>query len=210
MKEVLSETPISKPQQVSILKQETNTQMHDMKTTKDSIMKEASEEVSFFSETCSVGEGLSTVPEMREDEVTSKLCIRERTRNQNRNQSDASRKRVEGNQIGGRERRPKSPALMPESPPQKAVMGSLSVRRREFSDKIRRDVGEGPHRPSRSPSCHRTMGDGTGRSQLRQVERVGRRLPPPGKCESGERNDGGCMEESFVNPHVSLECFIFL
>ncbi|KAK2424538.1 hypothetical protein QL285_034889 [Trifolium repens] len=233
VKEILfeTETPISsKPQQVPILTQETNTQMQNMEITKDPIMKkpleEPSEEVSIISETCSVGESYSTtttatVPETREDEVTSKRRIREANRNQNgrRNHSGGSRKRSyagERSRIGGREqRRSKSPAKLPEIPPEKkVVVGSRLDRRREFSEKVRRDSGEGVRRRSRSPSCQRTVGSSTCRSELRQMDRAGRRFPPPGKCENEEvvveRNDGVLMEESLMNPHVSLECFIFL
>ncbi|XP_045802919.1 uncharacterized protein LOC123896592 [Trifolium pratense] len=233
VKEILfeTETPISKPQQVPILTQETKTQMQNMETTKDPIinkpLEEPSEEVSIISETCSVGESYSTtttttVPETREDEVTSKRRIREgsRNRNRNRNHSDGSRKRSyagERSRIGGREqRRSKSPARVPEIPPEKkVVVGSRLDRRREFSDKVRRDSGEVFRRRSRSPSCQRTVGSSnTCRSELRQMDRAGRRFPPPGKCENEEvvveRNDGVLMEESIMNPHVSLECFIFL
>jgi len=234
VKEVLfeTETPISKPQQVPNLTQETMTQMQNMEITKDPIMKkpleeEPSEEISVISETCSVGESYSysystttttaTVPETREDEVTSKRRIREGTQNQNRNRnrshSNASRNpsyNADGNRVGGRERRrPKSPARVPEIPPEKkTVVGTRSVRRREFSDKLRRDSGESGGRRSRSPSCHRTAGSSNGRSELRQTERDGRRFPPPEIV--GETNDGVSVEESFTNPHVSLECFIFL
>ncbi|MCI04936.1 hypothetical protein A2U01_0025985, partial [Trifolium medium] len=142
-------------------------------------------------------------------------------RNRNRNHSNGSRKRSyagERSIIGGREqRRSKSPARLPEIPPEKkVVVGSRLDRRREFSEKVRRDSGEGVRRRSRSPSCHRTVGStsSTCRSELRQTDRAGRRFPPAGKCENEEvvveRNDGVLMEESFMNPHVSLECFIFL
>lgn len=232
VKEVLyeTETPISKPQQVPNLTQETMTQMQNMEITKDPIMKkpleeEPSEEISVISETCSVGESYSysystttttaTVPETREDEVTSKRRIREGTQNRNRNRShsDASRNRsynADGNSVGGRERRrPKSPARVPEIPPKKKIVaGPRSVRRREFPDKLRRDSGEGVGRRSRSPSCHRTAGSSNGQSELRQTERDGRRFPPPEVVE--DTNDGVSVEESFTNPHVSLECFIFL
>jgi hypothetical protein len=233
VKEILfeTETPISsKPQQVPILTQETNTQMQNMEITKDPIMKkpleEPSEEVSIISETCSVGESYSTtttatVPETREDEVTSKRRIREANRNQNglRNHSGGSRKRSyagERSRNGGREqRRSKSPAKLPEiSPEKKVVVGSRLDRRREFSEKVRRDSGEGVRRRSRSPSCQRTVGSSTCRSEIRQTDRAGRRFPPAVKCENEEvvvgRNDGVLMEESLMNPHVSLECFIFL
>ncbi|KEH39089.1 hypothetical protein MtrunA17_Chr2g0323991 [Medicago truncatula] len=234
VKEVLfeTETPISKPQQVPNLTQETMTQMQNMEITKDPIMKkpleeEPSEEISVISETCSVGESYSysystttttaTVPETREDEVTSKRRIREGTQNRNRNRnrshSDASRNRsynADRNRVGGRERRrPKSPARVPEIPPEKKIVaGSRSVCRREFSDKLRRDSGTGVCRRSRSPSCHRTAGSSNGRSELRQTEKDGRRFPPTEVV--GDTNDGVSVEESFTNPHVSLECFIFL
>lgn len=224
VKEVLSETPISKPQ-IPILKPETNTQMPIMQSRKCPITEEPSEEVSLISETCSVGESLSTttatatVPETREDEVTSKrISTGEGIRNRNRTHYDASRKgsyTVEGNRTGGRERRPKSPARVPDNPPEKKVLvSSRSVRRRELSDRIRRDSGQGSGRRSRSPSCARTVGGGAARCQLRPPGGSGRRLPAAAKGKSeevvGETNDGVSMEESLENPHVSLECFIFL
>ncbi|XP_061346744.1 uncharacterized protein LOC133292351 [Gastrolobium bilobum] len=232
VKEVLSETPISKPQ-VLILTAEINTQMPITQHRKGPINKaleEASEEHALISETCSMSESFSTtttatVTEKREDEeATSKRSTREGTRNRNRNrsQSDASRKRsytVDGYRIGGRQPRPKSPARMPEpSPEKKTPVGSRSVRRRE-SDQVHRDAGDGSGRRSRSPSCARTVGAGNGRSQLRPPGGEGRRFPPPAKGvemenggseKVGEKNDDVPLEESLENPHVSLECFIFL
>ncbi|KAJ1410708.1 hypothetical protein SESBI_21730 [Sesbania bispinosa] len=233
VKEVLSETPISKPQQVPILTPETKTQMPIVQPRKSPINKasleEASEEASLVSGTCSISESFSTittatVPEMREDEATSKpRSARDGTWNRNRPRSDASRKRshtVDGNGIGGRERRSKSPARLPEIPTEKKVLvSSRSVRRREF-DQVRRDPGEGSGRRSRSPSYTRTVSAGAGRSQLKPTGGAGRRLPAAAKGVEkengwsenvvGERNDGVSMEESLENPHISLECFIFL
>lgn len=89
-------------------------------------------------------------------------------------------------------------------------MGSGSVRRRE-SGQVRRDPGEDSGRRPGSPSFTRTVGAGTSRRQLRPPGGAGRRLPPMENGEvDGEKNGGVLMEESLENPHVSLECFIFL
>ncbi|KAK7324736.1 hypothetical protein VNO77_28539 [Canavalia gladiata] len=206
VKEVLSETPISKPQQVPILMPLTKTQLPVIQHRKAPIKKALElEEVSFVSETCSNNESFSTtttVTENREDEATSKRSNREGTRNQKRSYT------VDGNRIGRRERRPISPAKKPEIPPEKKMpAGSRSVRKRE-ANQARGDSGEGSVRRSRSPSCAGTSGAGAGRTQPRPPGASGRRLPR-GKVV-GEENGGVRLEESLENPHVSLECFIFL
>ena len=99
-------------------------------------------------------------------------------------------------------------------------MSSRPVRRRE-SGQVRRDPGEGSGRRSRSPSAAGRVGAGNGRSQVKPPPgTAGRRLPPPVKGvvkekgvsqrRVGEENDVVPHEESLENPHVSLECFIFL
>ncbi|KAL5132217.1 hypothetical protein HKD37_12G034926 [Glycine soja] len=192
VKEVLSETPISKPQQVPILMPQTKTQLPEIQHPKVPIKKALElEEGSLVSETCSNGESLSTTAttttENREDEATSKRS--NGTRNRKRSYA------VDGNRIGGRDRRPKSPGRKPEIPAQ-----SRSVRRRE-TDHARRHSGEGTTHRSRSPSRG-------GRSKLRLPGGVSRRVPPAKGVV--EEKDTVSVKESLENPHVSLECFIFL
>ncbi|KAL2331731.1 hypothetical protein Fmac_019312 [Flemingia macrophylla] len=182
VKEVLSETPVSKPQQVPILTPQTKTQSPVLQNPKVPIRKALeSEEMSLASETCSNGESLSTtttatVTENREDEATSK-------RNRNRRRYCA---------VDGRERRTQSPARKPETPAR-----PRPIRRKEL-DQPRRHSGERVVRRSRPPSC----ADG---SQVRaSVRRV------PARKGVVEENDGVSVQESLENPHVSLECFIFL
>ncbi|XP_027343329.1 uncharacterized protein LOC113855897 [Abrus precatorius] len=202
VKEVLSETPISKPQEVPILLPQTKTQLPVIQHQKVPINKALeSEEVSLFSETCSNSESFSTtttLTENKEDEATSKRSNREGTRHRNRSYT------VDGNRIGGREKRPKSLAKMPEK---RIPAGSRSVRRSD-SDHTRRGSGDGSDRRSRSPSYARTVGAGVGRSHLRPPGASCRRLAPAKVVK--DENDGVSLEESLENPHVSMECFIFL
>ncbi|KAK7401975.1 hypothetical protein VNO78_13887 [Psophocarpus tetragonolobus] len=185
VKEVLKETPISKPQQVPILKPQTKTQLPVSQPQKVPIQNAFQ-----LSETCSNGESLSsttTVTENPHDEATSKRS----NATQNRNRSYA----VDHNIIGGRDRRPKSPARKPEIP-----VGSRPLRRRESND-LRRHSGQGSARRSRSPSRG-------GRSNVRQPRESGQRIAAVKGVV--EENDSVSVKESLENPHVSLECFIFL
>ncbi|KAF7805905.1 CLK4-associating serine/arginine rich protein-like [Senna tora] len=155
VKEVLSETPIPKPQ-VSILEEEKKSQMGPNEPRVENFeakpkgVVEKAEEVSQLSEICSMSESFSTtttITEKREEEATSKRWNRPPS-------SNAPRKRP----YVGRERRAKS------SPETKKIQGSArSVRGRESGQVatrknnnvgpagIRRDPGEGSARPSRRP-----------------------------------------------------------
>ncbi|XP_047150711.1 muscle M-line assembly protein unc-89-like [Vigna umbellata] len=192
VKEVLSETPISKLQQIPTFKPQMKTQLPVMQPPEVPVKKALEpEEVSLVSETCSNGESFSTtttatttVTEIREDEATSKRS--NATRNRKRSYA------VDGNRISSRERRQKSPARKPEIP-----VRSRPVPRRE-SDQVRRLSGGGSIRRSRSPSRG-------GRSNIRPPTRQ-----VPVTKDAVQRNEGVSVKESLENPHVSLECFIFL
>lgn len=171
----------------------------------------------------------ATVTDKREDEATSKQCNRDFTTMTHKwNQSPSRKRPLTG---GGSERRVKSPARRPEPSPEKKMKSSSRlVRGRESSPVanrklnvgsrgVRRESGEGSGRRSRSPSCSRTVsgsgkvGVGGGRKQAPVVEN-GVEKEKEKKSESeevGDKNDivsqGG---ESIENPHVSMECFIFL
>ncbi|KAK7335507.1 hypothetical protein VNO80_27396 [Phaseolus coccineus] len=191
VKEVLSETPISKLQQIPTFKPHMKTQLPAIQPPKVPITKALEpEEVSAVSETCSNGESFSTtttatttVTENREDEATSKRS--NATRNRKRSYAVESR-------ISSRDRRQKSPARKPEIP-----VRPRPVPRRD-SDQVRRLSGEGSIRRSRSPSRR-------GRSNIRSPTR--RVLAAK---DVMERNDNVSVKESLENPQVSLECFIFL
>jgi len=201
VKEVLSETPISKLQQIPTFKPHMKTQLPAVEPPKVPIKKALEpkvpvkkalepEEVSFMSETCSNGESFSTtttatttVTENREDEATSKRS--NATRNRKRSSAVDSR-------ISPRDRRQKSPASKPEIPVRPRPVP------RRVSDQARRLSGEGSIRWSRSPSRG-------GRSNIRSPTR---RVPVANDVV--ERNDGVSVKESLENPQVSLECFIFL
>jgi hypothetical protein len=175
----------------------------------------------------------ATVTEKREDEATSKQCNRgeSTTTNHHKWNRSPSKKRphvaADGNVAGGNERRVKSPARRSEpSPEKKMKSGSRLVRGRESgsvvnrkinagSAGVRRDSGEGSGRRSRSPSCSRTVGGSSkvGVSGGRKQAPVGVENGMEKKCESEEveeKNDIVSQGESIENPHVSMECFIFL
>ncbi|QCE09643.1 muscle M-line assembly protein unc-89-like [Vigna unguiculata] len=193
VKEVLSEIPISKLQQIPTFKPQMKTQLPVIQPPEVPVKKVLEpEEVSLVSETCSNGESFSTtttattttVTENREDEATSKRS--NVTRNRKRSYA------VNGNRISSGDRRQKSPARKPEIP-----VRSRPVPRRD-SDQVRRLSGQGSIRRSRSPSRG-------GRSNIRSPTRK-----VPVTKDVVQRNDGGSIKESLENPHVSLECFIFL
>lgn len=229
VKEVLSETPISKPQ-VSILMEERNTHMaviehrvEKFEAKPEGVVEkaEAVSEVSQVSEICSVSESFSTtttIAERREDEVTNKRLNRPPS-------SNPPRKRpYTVDSTGGRERRPKSPARRPGPSPEKKkkIQGSArSVHGRESGQVgtrklnvgptgVRRDPGEAFGRRSRSPSTRSLSTAGGGR----QLKPPAKGLENSGsdKVEEKEKNDDVAVDaqESLDNPHVSLECFIFL
>ncbi|CAK8575570.1 unnamed protein product [Lathyrus sativus] len=261
VKEVLSETPISKPHQVHILIPETKTQIPVVQNPSEKFEnKVATEEVtevvvSQLSESCTVTESFSTattatVTEKREEEATSKPCSREPTTTIHKWNRSPSRKRplaADANVSNGNERRVKSPATTSQPSPEKKVKrGSRLVRGRESGSVInrkvnagsngaRRESGEGSGRRSRSPSCSRTVGGsgkvgiGVGRKQAPvAVENVTEKKSESDKVggkndivcnvtekkseseEVGEKNDIVSQGELIENPHVSMECFIFL
>lgn len=170
----------------------------------------------------------ATVTDKREDEATSKQCNRDFTTTTHKwNQSPSRKRPLTG---GGSERRVKSPARRPEPSPEKKMKSSSRlVRGRESSPVanrklnvgsggVRRESGEGSGRRSRSPSCSRTVsgsgkvGVGGGRKQAPAVEN-GVEKEKEKKSESeevGDKNDIVSQGESIENPHVSMECFIFL
>ncbi|OIW06035.1 hypothetical protein TanjilG_11722 [Lupinus angustifolius] len=246
VKEVLSETPISKPHQVPILIPETKTQMPLVQNpAKDSETKdpnpiikaeeEVSELVSQISEACSISESFSTAntgittEKREEDEATSERSNRDRiattTHKWNRSPSNASSRKgpyaVNGNVAVGRGGRPKSPAKRSEPSPEKKVQsGRRPVRGREsgpvanrkINVGVQRDSGEGSGRRSRSPSCNGKGGGTTmvcsegGRKQVTPAKDVVEKE----KSDGEEKNEVVTPEESLENPHVSMECFIFL
>ncbi|CAI8614444.1 unnamed protein product [Vicia faba] len=154
---------------------------------------------------------------------TTTLSVREPTTTTHKWNRSPSRKRpvvADANVSGGNERRIKSPARRPSPSPEKKMKnGSRLVRGRESGfvanrkvnagpTGVRRDSDEGSGRRSRSPSCSRTVGVsskiGVG---------VGQKQAPAKKSESEEgeeKNDIVSQVESIENPHVSMECFIFL
>ncbi|KAI4322635.1 hypothetical protein L6164_022311 [Bauhinia variegata] len=250
VKEVLLETPISKPQ-IPVLIEERKTQMpvsiiehkDENFDTKCLIHKaEEASEVSQLSEICSISESFSTcttattttITEKREDEATSKRSSREVTQRVNRPPSKAPRKHpYTVDSASGRQRRAKSPAKRTETSPETSKVSSRStVRGRESgqvstkklsvgSAGVRRDPGEGSGRRSRSPSTRMSSGVGkasTGRTPLKvNGGTVGHSPADHGVQNSGiaeveEKNDSVSpgAHESLENPHVSLECFIFL
>ncbi|KAL1345832.1 hypothetical protein HN51_019520 [Arachis hypogaea] len=220
VKEVLSETPISKPQ-VSVLTIETETQLPKIQNSKCPIFNEAQEQVSLevsqITETCSISESFfstttnattaATGAETREDEATSKLRTIEGTQNLNRSQSKHS---CDAKSIGGRERRPKSPS---RTLPEKRVPASPQSACQRDSGQVRRRPGESTGRRARSPSSVGRFCDGNRRNQVKPRGNGGRRLAPAKgvvKENCRKENDVVTHEESLDNPRVSLECFIFL
>ncbi|KAK7263627.1 hypothetical protein RJT34_31220 [Clitoria ternatea] len=252
VKEVLSETPISKPHQVPNLMPETKIQMPVVQNPPEKFEKECplevSEVVSQLSETCSITESFSTattatattttaatVTEKREDdEATSKHSSIEGTTTNRKWDRSPARKRPHAGE-SGRERRVKSPARRPEPSPEKKIKASSRVvrgresstaanrKRNVGSGGVRRDSGEVSGRRSRSPSCARTVRNG-GPSKVGSSSGPKHVVPANGaekekekekekKSENEEivvENDVVSPEECLENPHVSMECFIFL
>ncbi|TKY66888.1 serine/arginine repetitive matrix protein [Spatholobus suberectus] len=246
VKEVLTETPISKPHQVPILTPEIKTHLPLLQNpppnfeTKHPI-EEISEVVSQLSETCSasISESFSAATTAtatrEEEEATSKHSIRDGTTANHKWDRSPSRKRpyaADGNlAAGGRERRAKSQARRPDPSPEKKIKGgSRIVRGREMRESgpaanrkrnagpaaLRRDSGEGSGRRSRSPACARKgkMSTGGGRKEVAPASGVEKEKKSEGEeveVGAGERNDDVVSpEECIENPHVSMECFIFL
>ncbi|KAG5033287.1 hypothetical protein AAZX31_06G277500 [Glycine max] len=248
VKEVLSETPISKPHQVPILKPETKTLLPLIQdpppnfeaNPKAPPIEEVSEVISQLSETCSISDSFSaattattatattttvTVADKREeDEATSKIHKWDRSPSRKRPYAPG------GNLACGRDWRLKSPAMRPEPSPEKKIKGgSRPIRGREIRDSgtaanrkrnvgpasLRGDAGEGSGRRSRSPACARNgkVGAGGKRKEFAPAKVVANEVEKQKNSESeevGEKNDVVSQEECLENPHVSMECFIFL
>ena len=239
VKEVLSETPVSKsliPELVEERKTQTPVTLIQPKVENfetNGVINKAEDvsERSQISEICSVSGSFSTattattatLTDKREDEVTSKKSSREGSQRVNRSPANASRKRPHtANSGGARERRAKSSVRRNEPSREKKSLVSTrsSVRRRESGQLTTRKLGEvsgDSGGRSRSPSTRRLSGArgskvNSGGSQLNVYEDVGRQLLVNGVEKVGEENDGVPYNalESLENPHVSLECFIFL
>ncbi|KAI4334000.1 hypothetical protein L6164_018743 [Bauhinia variegata] len=251
VKEVLSETSISKPQ-IPVLVEEGKTQMpisiverqaenFDMKCL---IHKpEEASEVSQLSEICSISESFSTcttattttITENREDEATSKRSSRKVSQRVNRSPSKAPRKdSYTVDSTSTKERKAKSPARRTETSPERKsqVSSRSSVRGSETgpmsgrklsvgSAGVRSDPSEGSCRQSRSPSTGTVSGVSkaiTGRTPLKATRGAGRLSPADhsvkhsGNAKVVEKKGSVSQgtHESLENPHVSLECFIFL
>lgn len=180
--------------------------------------------------TATTATATTTTITREEEEATSKHNINHKW------DRSPSRKRphvADGNLAGVRERRLKSPARRPEPSPEKKVKngprplrgresGPAANRRRNAGPAtLRRDSGESSGRRSRSPACARTgkvaagavggrkevvaPANGVEKEKLKEKEK---------KSESeevvGDQNDDVSPEECLENPHVSMECFIFL
>lgn len=116
---------------------------------------------------------------------------------------------------------------MPEpSPERKIKNNSRALRGRESGPAanrkrnagpaaFRRDSGEGSGRRSRSPACTRTGKVGAGGCR-KEVTPAANGVEKEKEKQSlseevvEERNDVVSPEECLENPHVSMECFIFL
>lgn len=237
VKEVLSETPIWKPQPEPnkiTLQQKTH-----LPATLQQLESKEFSETSQISETCGISESFSlsttttttTIAEVRdEDEATSK-----------RNREVGSRARLGGSQANTRRKRPNSgelanrrergpltPAIRPETSADKRKrVEARSVRGRETgqmrtmqrgvgSTGARRDMGEVSSRRSRSPAT-RTGGGvsrgGLGRTPSKATGLAGGRSVGVGSGGAKEDLNDSVLQvgnESLENPLVSLECFIFL
>ncbi|XP_027348200.1 uncharacterized protein LOC113859689 [Abrus precatorius] len=190
---------------------------------------------SFSTATTTTATTTTATEKREEDEATSKRSRREGATNHKWDRSP-SRKRpyvADGNFATGRERRVKSPARRPDPSPEKKIKGGSRVVRGRGSGPVanrklnagsaavRRDPGEGSGRRSRSPSCARAVGGtskvgaGGGRKQVLPENGVVEKEKEKEKEKSEseevvEKNDVVSPEECLENPHVSMECFIFL
>ncbi|MED6135004.1 hypothetical protein PIB30_042258 [Stylosanthes scabra] len=183
VKEVLSETPIPKPQ-VSILTIETETQFPKIQYSNCSIFNQAQEQVSrpsHITQTCSISESFFSTTtttatttstavtrmETREDEATSKLRTIEETQSLNRSQSNLSKRSCDVKSIGAREQRPKSPrrTLL-----EKRIPSSTRPARQRDSGQVNRDSGTG--RRVRSPSAVRRFSGGNSGNQVKPMKSV--------------------------------------
>ncbi|KAK4255467.1 hypothetical protein QN277_008467 [Acacia crassicarpa] len=222
VKEVLSETPICKPQ-VSTLVEERSTQMALIESHVENFEKvdEVSEECqvseicndSFSTMTTSTTTTMTTpIAVKREDEVTGKMLNQPPSSNVPRKRSyciDSS---------DGRERRPKSPARRSEPSPEKErnQVNKRSVRDRESGQvatrkpnvgpgRVRRDSGEASGLRSKSPST-RAVSAASDRIQVKPPAKAGENS---GSEKGVDQKNEEVPPESLDNPLVSLECFIF-
>ncbi|KAA8524453.1 hypothetical protein F0562_010876 [Nyssa sinensis] len=227
VKEVLSETPISKPP-TQTLTNHKRPEVPEVKIEAAAGIKPAEEivsEASEVSEMCSFSEGLSTttLTEMRDDdgEVNQRIP---------KSPAKIPRQRPYHGEFAGRkERGPRSPARSEPSPEKRSYITSRSAQGQTTTTKrlnvgppngIRRDPGEGSSWRSRSPL---TRGDAAGPRPVRQKSPSSTTTGRTGDGSPGvNAENGGKLEkrdddlspetggESLENPLVSLECFIFL
>lgn len=247
VKEVLSETPLPRPQ-LSETAQPPPKLQEDGPETKILISKleEAAEVVSEYSEMYSASESLSTattattVTDKRETEVTSRESREVRQRLKSGSQAKLPRKRppYAGDLAGGGERRGVNRSPSPAKRNLAGVSGAGPGRAREAgrarkaaaqrnagppSGEPRRDPGETSRRRSSSPATNRAGEASAGAKGRSLAKRAGSAGDRPAKGEG--RKELGAAEtkreeykdtvpeqgnESLDNPHVSLECFIFL
>lgn len=230
MKEVLSETPIAKPAVLaandqSVMNNRKVPVIEEVMVEPSAVNRPAEEmvsvsEVSEVSEMCSFSESLSTVAEKRDDdgEVTQRVP---------RSPAKIPRKRAVSS--GAKERGIRSPARRAElSPakrthiaPSKPVRAPAAASRRNVgpANALRRDPGESSTRRSRSPATRGEMGQprpvrykspASTSAERSSLRRAGARAEDVGEEEKRNEEVSPETTESLENPHVSLECFIFL
>lgn len=231
VKEVLSETPICRPQEHKVVMLDMNAHLPS-----SGLRAEAQEvsETCQISETCEISESFSVsttattttaITEVREDdeEATSKP---KREVGSTRARLNTPRKRPRSGDLAGRRERGGRPI---SQSPARNRMEARSARGREAgqlrtmhravgSTGTRRDVGEVSSRRSRSPA-KRTVGgvnqEGMRRSPSKTTGRAGDRslgVDVEGGGTNEVQNAAVLLagNESLENPVVSLECFIFL
>ncbi|KAL5581931.1 hypothetical protein UlMin_014373 [Ulmus minor] len=237
VKEVLSETPISRPLTPSMAVEEKS----HLPVKVEAEAKELSEAASQMSESCDISESFSylstttttTITEVREEDEAMSKRKREVGPRVNGAVPNVRRKRPNsGELVGRKERGPVNPASRAERSAEKrnridkrAVRGRESGQMRTMQRNVgnagvRRDIGEVSSRRSRSPATRAEGGvsrGGVGRTPSKGTGRTGGRSMG---TAAGEENKGmneetndGCPppgNESLENPLVSLECFIFV
>ncbi|XP_058755364.1 uncharacterized protein LOC131628552 [Vicia villosa] len=176
------------------------------------------DEISEFSEVCSLGESVSTITDKREEEEEFRQRVYGSPAKTRKNRSFSGEKR---DWTAGR-----SPARRSELSPAKRNAGS--VRRDQIgnggmkNNLHQRDAGENSGRRSRSPATRTDNGTTrsvAGRSlsarRTNQSPAKARTASPAKSCRkmensTMENNWPSTTNESLENPLVSLECFIFL
>lgn len=226
VKEVLSETPISKTNENNEDKQrggftKPNLLKHDDPIKLDNkvpfMNRKTAEEASEVSEICSLSEvSVSTAADGGE-EVRQRVVDRSPAKFRSRERRD----RAAG---GG-----KSPARRSDpSPGRRSDPSPGRVRSVSRTDGRRRDMGESSGRRSMSPATRSVAADGCGRVGSGRSLSARRTGKSPGRVQGktrkfeeateGEIGNGNSSnkwqpptgDESLENPLVSLECFIFL